>query len=169
MARPLSDVWDEHQACEFASRDADATMATMVRDDRVHVALVPSMAGGAGRDGVREFYARDFIPAIPPDMAIALVSRTVGDDQLVDELIVSFTHTIEMPWILPGVPPTGRRVEVAIVIVVRLDADRVLHEHIYWDQASVLRQVGLLGDGSLPAFGAEAARRVTELAGLAGA
>jgi carboxymethylenebutenolidase len=80
----------------------------------------------------------------------------------VDEIIFSFTHTQEMPWMLPGVPPTGRRVEVALVAIVRFRDGKLAHEHIYWDQACVLKQIGLLNDPSLPVVGAESARKVAE-------
>jgi carboxymethylenebutenolidase len=67
----------------------------------------------------------------------------------------SFTHTQETPWMLPGIAPTGRKVEVPLVAIVRFRDGKLAHEHIYWDQASVLKQIGLLTDESLPVFGAE--------------
>jgi carboxymethylenebutenolidase len=97
---------------------------------------------------------------MPPDTKLQSVSRTIGVDQLVDELIFSFTHTQEMPWMLPGVPPTNKYVEVPLVVVVRFRDGKLAHEHIYWDQASVLKQIGLLTDPSLPVFGAETAAKV---------
>src|SRR3954447_18332653 len=103
-------LWEEHTAHEFSTRDAEATLATMVDD--AHVNHVPVMTGGCGKDQLRAFYSRDFIPSMPPDTKLTPVSRTVGEDQLVDEMIFSFTHTQEMPWMLPGIPPTHRRVEV---------------------------------------------------------
>jgi len=101
---------------------------------------------------------------MPPDTKLTPISRTVGEDQLVDEMIFSFTHTQEMPWMLPGVSPTHRRVEVALVAIVRFRDGKLAHEHIYWDQASVLRQIGLLTDASLPVCGAESARKVARVA-----
>jgi carboxymethylenebutenolidase len=100
---------------------------------------------------------------MPPDFTLTDVSRTVGEDQLVDEMVISFTHTVAMPWILPDVAPTGRYVEVPLVAIVRFRDGKLAHEHIYWDQASVLKQIGLLTDSSLPIFGAETARKVLEL------
>ena len=79
-----------------------------------------------------------------------------------DEMIFSFTHTQEIPWMLPGVAPTNRRVEVPLVAIVRFRGDKLAHEHIYWDQASVLKQIGLLPSTSLPVFGAETARKVLD-------
>jgi carboxymethylenebutenolidase len=154
----LSEMWEEHTKHEFVTRDAEATLATMVED--AYVNHVPVMTGGAGKAALREFYSRHFIPSMPPDTLLTPVSRTAGEDQLVDEIIFSFTHTQEMPWMLPGVAPTHRRVEVALVAIVRFRDGKLEHEHIYWDQASVLKQIGLLTDPSLPVCGAEAARKV---------
>jgi carboxymethylenebutenolidase len=118
------------------------------------------MTGGYGHEALRRFYQEDFISAMPADTSIQLVARTLGHDRLVDEIIFSFTHTAEMPWMLPGVPPTGRRVEVPLVVVVGFRDGKLAHERIYWDQASVLKQIGLLTDPSLPVFGAETAHRL---------
>ncbi len=155
----LCRLWEEHTSHEFVTRDTEATLATMVED--AYVNHVPVMTGGSGKAGLREFYSRDFIPGMPPDTMLTPISRTVGEDQLVDEMIFSFTHTREMPWMLPGIAPTHRRVEVALVAIVRFRKGKLAHEHIYWDQASVLKQIGLLTDSSLPVCGAEAARKVT--------
>jgi carboxymethylenebutenolidase len=159
-ARDLSQVWEQHTAYEFVTRDTEATLATMVDD--AYVNHVPVLTGGHGKDALRVFYGRDFIPKMPPDTTLTPVSRTVGDDQLVDEMIFSFTHTEEMPWMLPGVPPTNRRVEVPLVAIVRFRDGKVAHEHIYWDQASVLKQIGRLTDTGLPVFGCETARKVAD-------
>ena len=154
----LVHLWEEHTKHEFATRDTESTLATMVED--AYVNHVPVLTGGAGKSALREFYSKDFIPRMPPDTTLTPISRTVGEDQLVDEMIFSFTHTQEMPWMLPGVPATNRRVEVALVAIVRFREGKVAHEHIYWDQASVLKQIGLLNDPALPVFGAESARKV---------
>jgi carboxymethylenebutenolidase len=154
----LSRLWEEHTRHEFATRDTEATLATMVDD--AYVNHIPVMTGGNGIAALRQFYSRDFIPSMPPDTTLTPVSRTVGSDQLVDEMIFSFTHTQEMPWMLPGIAPTHRRVEVALVAIVRFREGKLAHEHIYWDQSSVLKQIGLITDPSLPVCGAEAARKV---------
>jgi carboxymethylenebutenolidase len=154
----LSVLWEEHTNHEFVTRDTEATLATMVED--AYVNHVPVMTGGIGKAALREFYSRRFIPSMPPDTVLTPISRTVGNDQLVDEMIFSFTHTREMPWMLPGVSPTNRQVEVALVAIVRFREGKLEHEHIYWDQASVLKQIGLLTDPSLPVCGVEAARIV---------
>src|SRR6202140_1425691 len=159
MPKPdLARLWEEHTAHEFVTRDAESTLATMVED--AHVNHVPVMTGGCGKDALRRFYSRDFIPSMPPDTTLTPISRTVGQDQLVDEMIFSFTHTQEMPWMLPGIPPTHRRVEVPLVAIVQFRDGKLAHEHIYWDQASVLKQIGLLTDPALPVFGVESADNV---------
>ncbi|MGA2712456.1 MAG: ester cyclase [Bryobacteraceae bacterium] len=154
----LSRLWEEHTGHEFATRDTEATLATMVDD--AYVNHIPVLTGGYGKAALRDFYSKRFIPAMPPDTTLTPVSRTVGENQLVDEMIFSFTHTQEMPWMLPGVAPTNRRVEIPLVAIVRFRDGKLAHEHIYWDQASVLKQIGLLTDDSLPVYGAETARKV---------
>lgn len=156
----LIKLWEEHTSHEFTTRDTEATLATMTED--AYVNHVPVMTGGYGKSALRRFYSRDFIPSMPPDTTLNPVSRTVGENQLVDEMIFSFTHTQEIPWMLPGVPPTNRRVEVPLVAIVQFSDGKLTHEHIYWDQASVLKQLGLLTDESLPIFGAETARKVLD-------
>jgi len=154
----LARLWEEHTAHEFSTRDTEATLATMVED--AYVNHIPTLTGGYGKAALREFYSRHFIPGMPPDTSLTAVSRTVGENQLVDEMIFSFTHTQEMPWMLPGIAPTGRRVEVPLVAIVHFRDGKLAHEHIYWDQASVLKQIGLLTDPTLPVFGAETANKV---------
>jgi carboxymethylenebutenolidase len=154
----LSALWEEHTAHEFSTRDTEATLRTMVED--AYVNHVPTLTGGRGKDELRRFYSNDFIPRMPPDTTLTPVSRTVGKDQLVDEMIFSFTHSIEMPWMLPGIAPTNKRVRVPLVAIVRFRDGKLAHEHIYWDQASVLKQIGLLTDPSLPVCGAETADKV---------
>lgn len=151
-------LWEQHIGHEFQTHDTEATLETMVLD--AYVNHIPTMTGGCGREALRAFYSQDFIPTMPPDTAITPVSRTVGDDQLVDEMIFSFTHSQPVPWMLPGVPPTGCKVRVPLVAIVRFRDGKLAHEHIYWDQASVLKQIGLLIDPALPAYGAETADKV---------
>jgi carboxymethylenebutenolidase len=154
----LDEIWEEHTRDEFVTRDVKATLATMVDD--AYVNHVPVMTGGIGKDELHRFYSEDFIPRMPPDTTLTPVSRTIGKDQLVDEMIFSFTHTQEMPWMLPGVAPTNKKVQVPLVAIVHFRDGKLAHEHIYWDQASVLKQLGLIADSSLPIFGAETARKV---------
>jgi carboxymethylenebutenolidase len=156
----LSDIWDEHIREEFVFRNTDATLATMVDD--AYVNHVPVMTGGAGKEELRAFYGQHFIPQMPADAEIVPISRTVAVDRLVDELILKFTHSIEIDWMLPGVAPTGRRVEVPTVVVVQFRDAKLAHEHIYWDQASVLVQLGLLDASRLPVAGVEVARKLLD-------
>jgi carboxymethylenebutenolidase len=154
----LSDLWEEHLRHEFTTRHTEDTLATMAAD--AYVNHIPVLTGGVGREALREFYAKRFIPRMPPDTSMIAVSRTIGDDRLVDELVFQFTHTIEMDWMLPGIPPTGKRVEVPLVVIVHFRDGKLAHEHIYWDQASVLVQLGLLDADALPVAGHESARKV---------
>src|SRR5579884_3281211 len=151
----LGAVFDAHVRHEFEDRDVDATMRTMTADPYVY--HVPTMT-----DGVRAFYAAHFIGKWPKDTAMTRVSRTVGADQVVDELVVTFTHDVVMDIFLPGIPPTGRRVVLPHVVVMKFQDGKVAHEHIYWDQASLLAQVGLLNPASLPVVGAEQAEGVVD-------
>src|SRR5829696_6612740 len=160
----MSDLWDKHMHSEFASQSVEETLDTMVDDPYVN--HVPVLTGGVGLNEVRKFYSDRFIPQQPPDAEIIPVSRTVGNDRVVDELIYRFTHTIEMDWMLPGIPPTGRRVEIPIVVVVQFVEGKIASEHIYWDQGSVLVQVGLFDPQKLPVSGAESARKVLDPASV---
>jgi carboxymethylenebutenolidase len=130
--------------------------------DDAYVNHIPVLTGGSGLDQLREFYSKRFIPQMPPDTEMTAVSRTIGDDQIVDEMIFKFTHTIPMDWMLPGIPPTGKRVEVPLVAIVGFREGKLAHEHIYWDQASVLVQIGLLDRAKLPVTGVESARKVLD-------
>jgi carboxymethylenebutenolidase len=153
-------LWEAHCRYEFEARDVDATMATMVTAPYVN--HVPTMTGGVGHDQLKRFYKYHFIGGNPPDTEMVPVSRTVGADQIVDEVVFKFTHTSEIDWMLPGVAPTGRQVEIPLIAVVRFLDGKVAHEHIYWDQASVLVQVGLLEPSGLPVAGVETARKVID-------
>src|SRR5207248_8994184 len=110
-------LWEDHIRHEFDTRSTEDTLDTMAED--AYVDHVPVLTGGTGKAELREFYATHFIPRMPPDLEMVPISRTIGTDQLVDEMVIKFTHSVEMDWMLPGVAPTGRRVEVALVVVVR--------------------------------------------------
>ena len=153
-------LWEEHVRHEFDTRSTGATLATMVDD--AYVDHVPVLTGGSGKAQLEQFYSTHFIPKMPPDLEMTPISRTVGTDQLVDEMVIRFTHSIGMDWMLPGIAPTGRRVEVALVVIVRFRDGKLAHEHIYWDQASVLAQLGLIDTAALPVAGADSARKVAD-------
>jgi carboxymethylenebutenolidase len=156
----LEALWDKHTLYEFGTRDVAATMQTMVAEPYVNHS--PVMTGGVGQADLARFYAHHFIPKCPADITLVPISRTIGADRLVDEMVVSFTHDVEIDWMLPGVPPTGRRVEVPLVAIVGFRGDKLCHEHIYWDQASVLVQIGLLDPAGLPVAGSETAGKLVD-------
>jgi carboxymethylenebutenolidase len=155
--KTLSNAWEQHVGAEFAAKDADQAVATMTVESYVN--LIPLMIGARGREGVRDFYANYFVSQLPPDIEIVPVSRTIGQGRVVDELIIRFTHSIRMDWLLPGIPPTGKRVEVPFVAIIQFEGDKIAHEHPYWDQASLLVQLDLL-DRTLPVRGGEIAAQV---------
>jgi carboxymethylenebutenolidase len=156
----LHQLWEEHMRYEFAAQNTEDTLGTMVDD--AYVNHIPVLTGGVGQEELREFYSKRFIPQMPPDTAITPISRTIGHDQLVDEMVFTFTHTVRMDWMLPGIAPTGKRVEVPLVAIVRFREGKLAHEHIYWDQASVLVQLGLLDPSTLPVAGLESARKALD-------
>jgi carboxymethylenebutenolidase len=156
----LGQLWEDHVRYEFSTHNTEDTLATMVED--AYVNHIPVLTGGVGRDELREFYSKRFIPQMPPDTEMRPISRTIGEDRLVDEMVFKFTHSIRMDWMLPGVPPTGKRVEVPLVAIVRFRDGKLAHEHIYWDQASVLVQIGLIDAARLPVAGIESARKVLD-------
>jgi carboxymethylenebutenolidase len=153
----LIDVWEAHTAAEFVQKDADAAIATMT--DNPVLIHVPVGTGATGRERLRRFYREIFIPQAPPDFELELLTRSVGQNRVIDEFIVRFTHTIQMDWFTPGIAPTGRRVVVPHVGIVTFEGGKISSEHIYWDQATVLLQLGVLGDG-LPALGSGQADRL---------
>jgi len=154
----MTALFEKHVGAELAG-DLDTTMATM--SEEPHLTNVPTTMGGVGRSGVLAFY-RDHLVGkfFPPDVRMTNVSRTVGEDQIVDELVIGFTHTTVIDWLLPGVPPTGKSVEMAVAVIVGFRDEKISHEHIYWDQAAILVQIGLLNPAGLPVTGAEGARKI---------
>jgi hypothetical protein len=155
-------------------RDAVATIAMTVQDSP-YVNHVPTITGGVGKRALFHFYKDFFIPGNPPSLKTQLISRTVGVNRVVDEFVISFKHTQEMPWILPGVPATNKTVSVALVSIVTIRGGKLEHEHVYWDQASVLSQIGAIsadeipqalkskGCKKLPIVGAEGAMKVLDV------
>jgi carboxymethylenebutenolidase len=156
----FSALWDKHCEYEFATRDVDATMATMVPEPYVN--HIPTMTGGVGHRMLARFYRHHFVDSNPPDTTLIPISRTIGTSQIVDELLFCFTHTCEIDWMLPGIAPTGKRVEIPLVAIVKFRGDKLYHEHIYWDQASVLVQIGKLDPAGLPVAGVETARKLLD-------
>jgi carboxymethylenebutenolidase len=158
--RAMVELWEEHLKAEFQDKDARASCDTMVAHPYVN--HVPVLSGGVGRRQLEHFYGRYFIPSMPPDVELVPISRTVGQDRLVDEFVFRCTHTVQMDWLLPGVPPTGRPLELVTVVIVAFEGGKIHHEHIHWDQASALVQLGLLDPANLPVAGYETARKMLD-------
>ncbi len=156
----LSALWERHTACEFAEHDADATMRTMVAQPYVN--HVPTLIGGVGYDDLRRFYKDFFIPGISADTRIVPISRTIGPNRLVDEFLFCFTHDCEVNFMAPGVPPTGRYVEVPFVAVIEFRGGKIAHEHIHWDHATFLKQIGAIDATGLPVAGVEGAKKLID-------
>lgn len=154
----LTEIWEKHCEFEFDKHDVPATMGTMTDD--AYVNHIPTMTGGVGQERLSLFYQDHFVSKLPPDTELIMVSRTVGETRLVDELIFCFTHDREVDFLLPGVPPTNKYVKIPTVAIVTFDGDKIAHEHIYWDQASVLVQIGLLDPKGLPVAGVQTAEKV---------
>ncbi len=156
----LEQLWDMHCYHEFATRNVDDTMATMV--DEPYVNHIPTMTGGVGHDHLKRFYKYHFVDSNPDDTKLIPISRTIGADRLVDEMIFCFTHSREIDWMLPGIAPTGKYVEVPLVAIVNFRGDKLYHEHIYWDQSSVLVQIGKLDPEGLPVAGSATAKKLID-------
>lgn len=156
----LEELWEYHLACEFRDRDAEAAMQTMVPEPYVN--HVPTLTGGVGYRMLKRFYSDHFVNQVPGDRRSIPISRTIGQDRIVDEKIFCFTHDSEIDWLLPGVPPTGEYVEIPLIGIVSFRGDKLVNEHIYWDQASVLVQIGLLDPTGLPVSGREQARKLLD-------
>jgi carboxymethylenebutenolidase len=159
-------TWQQHTHAEFVLKDADAALATMT--DNPYVLAIPSGMGGVGRAAVRGFYANQFLPSVPRDFDLQSLSQTFGDDRIVEEFVVRFTHTLDMDWLAPAIPATGRKVEFLLVGIIQFDAGKIAHEHIHWDQATLLSQLGVL-DHAVAASGVGSAAQLLELSAAAAA
>ncbi len=158
----LLEAFQKHVDAELR-KDLDTTIATMTSDP--HINNIPTLIGGVGLEGVKNFYS-SLIPSgkfFPPDAEMIPVSRTIDEHQLVDEIIFKFTHSTEIGWMLPDIIPTGRRVEIPLVVIVGFSNLKITHEHIYWDQASVLVQLGLLDPSGLPINGFSTAEKMHKI------
>src|SRR5262249_44423905 len=105
--------------------------------------ISPTLAGAEGRDGVREFYTC-LMMQIPKDLTFTPVTRTISTNRIVTEYVVSFTHDVTIDWLLPRIPPTGKQVEIPVIVIYTFKGNKLDSEHLYWDQASVLMQIGVL-------------------------
>ncbi|MDY7227904.1 ester cyclase [Hyalangium rubrum] len=154
--KQMGGLWDNHLKAEFTHKSPEEALSTMTGNP--HVVIVPNMTGGKGTEELGTFYAKYFLNQLPADMEILPLSRTIGRERVVDELVLRFTHDIRMDWVLPGVPPTGKKIEFAMVVIVTMQGDKIVSENLYWDNATILLQAGLLHDKKLPVVGAESAR-----------
>jgi carboxymethylenebutenolidase len=161
----LLEVWQQHTYSEFVLKDAQAALQTM--SDNPHVLMVPLAIGGRGRGGVYNYYHDYFLAQLPADIMPVPISQVVGKDILVEEAVYQFTHDQRMDWIIPGVPPTGKRVEVGVVGIITFENDKIASEHLYWDHASVLAQLGVIDPAKVPVKGVDSARTLLEWAGIA--
>lgn len=153
-AAEMEQVWGKHLEAEFGTKDADAAVATLADD--ACVKHVPVDTGARGTAGIRAFYRHDFIPSWPDDVELRPTNRVVGSDHVVDEVHVTFTHVNRMDWFLPRVPPTNKKVDIDVVIIVEFRDGKIAAERVYWDQATVLRQIGLLPGAPSVIAGVEA-------------
>ncbi|MEQ5839385.1 dienelactone hydrolase family protein [Paraburkholderia acidicola] len=156
----LNTLWEQHCYYEFATRDVNAVMPTMVAEPYVN--HVPTMTGGVGHDQLKRFYKYHFVDSNPADTRLIPISRTIGADRIVDEFVFCATHDREIDWLLPGLQPTGKYFEVPMLAVVCFRGDKLYNEHIYWDQASVLVQIGLLDPTGLPVAGIQTTRKMVD-------
>jgi carboxymethylenebutenolidase len=145
-------------------KDAKAALTTM--SDNPHVLMVPVAIGGRGRDGVYKYYHDYFLAQLPADIRPVLISRVVGKDILAEEAVYRFTHDQVMDWMIPGVPATGKRVEVGVVGIITFENGKIASEHLYWDHASVLAQLGVIDPAKTPVKGVESPRTLLEWAGI---
>ena len=150
----------EHGKAEFHDLDLDATLATMT--EHPYLFFSPTLAGGEGREGVRAFY-RGMMEQLPQDFQVTPVTDTIGSNRIVRELIVTFTHSVAMDWLLPGIAPTGKRVAMPLIIIFTFQGEKVESERLYWDQASMLMQLGLLAPDRLPITGTQSVQKLQQL------
>lgn len=158
----MLDLIEAHRVAELEKRDVDATLATMA--DSPYIYFAPTLSGGDDEKGVRTFYTT-MLGQLPNDMKWIPISRTIGDDKIVLESILTFTHDIQVDWLLPGIAPTGKALEIPMVLIFSFENNKIKSERIYWDLASTLKQMGLLQSDTLPIVGVESAKKLQELIG----
>jgi carboxymethylenebutenolidase len=125
-----------------AVRGGDLERAMALVTDDVALSMLPVGSGARGADELRRHLADDVLPHQPADLATRRVSRTGDRWRVVDEELVSFTHDRELPWLLPGLAPTGRRVEVLAISLVTVRQQRVAEHRTLWDHHGLLAQLG---------------------------
>jgi len=135
-------LWEQHLVGEFVTKDENLSLSTMVED--AAVMHMPTRSGGRGKAELRSYYRDMFIPSIPSEWEHTVTNRVVTEDTIVEEAKVRLVHSKQMDWFLPGLPPTGKTIELELVIVIQFRDGKMAAERIYWDQAAVLRQIGKL-------------------------
>jgi len=160
LGTDLGSVFDAHMSAEFELRDVAKAMETMT--DAPSLTHVPVITGARGKDALHDFYRDHFVGKWPSDLAIERISRTTSENMIIDEFIVKFTHDVVMDAILPGIAPTGRHVELPYVAVVGFEGGKIAFERIYWDQGSMLVQLGLLNVDGLPLVGSQQAEALRD-------
>jgi carboxymethylenebutenolidase len=153
-------AWQQHTYAEFGLKDPEGALASMTEDP--YVLNIPSGTGGVGRSAVYQFYADQMLPNLPPDLELVSLSQIFGDDRIVEEFVIRFTHTLKMDWMLPGVSATNRKVEFVLVGIIGFQGGKVASEHLLWDQATVLYQLGIL-DHPTAAAGVGSAAQLLKL------
>ena len=151
---------EAHGRAEFHDLDLDATLATMTENP--YLFFSPTLAGGEGREEVRDFY-RGMMGQLPQDFQVTPVTDTIGRNRIVRELILTFTHSVVMDWLLPGLAPTGKRVEIPLILIFTFQKEKVASERLYWDQASMLMRLGVLAPGGLPITGTQSVQKLRQL------
>ncbi|WP_299494771.1 hypothetical protein [uncultured Shewanella sp.] len=155
------DIFDEHMAAEFDHKNINDTMATMSEDP--YVINIPTLRGGDNYQAVKHFYNTEFIGQFPDDMDIEVISKSFNTDLLVTELVMSLTHDREIPWLLPNISPSYKKISFFTIVIVNFKDEKVDSERIYWDQGSVLAQVGLIDEKKLPVNGQACVHKLLEL------
>ncbi|CAB4825487.1 unannotated protein [freshwater metagenome] len=154
-------ILEKHVEAEMLG-NLDLTMATMT--DNPHLLNVANMMGGDDYDGVKKFYNDHLVGKFfPPDVEFNRISLTIGTNQIVEELVINFTHTRMVEWLLPNIEPTNKKIKICLVVIAGIKDKKITHEHIYWDQASVLVQIGLLDPKGLPVVGSQSADKLLTL------
>ena len=160
----MINVLEQHVDAEMKG-DLELTMSTMI--DNPHLLNIPNMMGGDDFEGVKTFYKDHLVGKFfPPDVEFNRISLTIGKDQIVEELVICFTHTKKIDWCLPNIEPTNKKVKMSVVVIAGIKDKKLTHEHIYWDQASVLVQAGLLDSKNLPVVGDQSANKLLKFANI---
>jgi carboxymethylenebutenolidase len=137
----LEAMWDEHVEALVVRRDVSAAMANMTAEPSLR--HMPTSTGASGRAELARFYTDALLPHLPADLSLTRRSRTVDRFRLVDEVTVSFLHDRELPWLLPGISPTGHHASVTAIVIVEFQRGIIASLRTLWDAASLGSQLGV--------------------------